>query len=256
MQKKNFLHDLAKPYILPGSDEGILFIHGFTGSPSHFAFMKDLLHVNEGYTLHAPLLKGHGTHMDDMKNSSWHDWINDVVTAYEKLESMCSKIHVIGYSMGALLALILAAQKPVDKLITIAPALIPRDKRTHLIPILKYFIEYKVKTPFEILFPDEVADYEMQYDVCYEKYPLKSVEDYLKIAKEAKLVLPSVKAPLLIFHSHADKIVHPKSAHHIYDNVGSEKKEIIWLTKSRHLYKIGPEKEIIHDGVLSFLKGK
>jgi carboxylesterase len=46
-------------FSLPGDDTGILLIYGFTGSPAEMRLLSRALH-NRGWTVHAPLLSGHG----------------------------------------------------------------------------------------------------------------------------------------------------------------------------------------------------
>lgn len=48
------------PFILTGGDDGILLIHGFTGSPAEMRPLGCYLH-ERGLTVSAPLLPDHGT---------------------------------------------------------------------------------------------------------------------------------------------------------------------------------------------------
>ena len=54
-------------------DIGILFVHGFTGTP---ASMRPFAHYfNErGYRVSVPLLPGHGTKWQDLNEVHWSQW--------------------------------------------------------------------------------------------------------------------------------------------------------------------------------------
>jgi len=128
-----FLDPLAKSFEFKGSNKGVLLIHGFTGSPFVLRFLGEHLNKKGGYTVKAPLLKGHGTSIEDMEKASWKDWIDDVKNAHKELEKECSKVYVVGYSMGGLLAIILASGVNPDKLVLIAPTLIIQSPKDDLV---------------------------------------------------------------------------------------------------------------------------
>ncbi len=247
-----FPNPLAKPFEFSGSKKGVLLIHGFTGSPSVLRFLGEHLNKQYGYSVKAPLLSGHGTSLKDMEKFSWKDWIYDVKNAYEELKNKCSEIYIAGYSMGGLLAMILASDVNPNKLVLIAPALVTLDKKAVFAPIAKFFIKYKNKIPVKDLFPEQAPKYDLQYNIGYDKYPLKSICDLLKIEKLAKKSLSKIKCPTLIIQSPKDDLVDPESGHLIYNKIGSEQKELFWLKESIHICTIGPEKDTINKKVAEF----
>lgn len=249
-----FLDSLAKSFEIKGSKKGILLIHGFTGSPSVLHFLGEYLNKKGGYTVKVPLLKGHGTSIEEMEKASFEDWIDDVKKAYKELEKECSEVCVVGYSMGGLLAIILAAGVNLNKLVLIAPALITLDKKAIFAPIIKYFIKYKAKISVQDLFPKEAFKYDLKYNIGYDKYPMKSVCDLLKIEKLAKRSLSKIKCPTLIIQSPKDDLVDPKSGYMIYDKIESKQKELFWLKDSIHICTIGPEKNTINEKIMGFFK--
>ncbi|MFC1656096.1 alpha/beta hydrolase [Patescibacteria group bacterium] len=247
-----FLDPLAKPFELKGSNKGVLLIHGFTGSPPVLRFLGKHLNKKGGYTVKAPLLSGHGTSLENMEKASWKDWIADIESAHEELTKQCSEVYVVGYSMGGLLAMILASKVNPDKLALIAPALITTDKKAMFAPIGKYFIKYKNKISVKEMFPEEAPKYDLKYNVGYDKYPLKSICDLLKIEKLAKKSLPKIQCPTLIIQSPKDDLVDPKSGNLIYNKIQSKQKELFWLKESIHICTIGPEKDKIHEKISEF----
>ncbi len=83
---------------------GVLLLHGFTGSPVEMCLLGESL-ANEGYTVYAPLLPGHGTSPEDLAERTQDEFLEAVEEAYLKLQETCLVIHVVGQSMGGLLAL-------------------------------------------------------------------------------------------------------------------------------------------------------
>lgn len=108
----------AEPFYLPGGSTGCLLIHGFGGSPLEMTPLGEYLH-SEGMTVSAVMLAGHGTTPSDLRGKSWADWISSAVAGLEKLKSSCAHVFVIGFSMGGTISLHLAANYPVDGVITV-----------------------------------------------------------------------------------------------------------------------------------------
>ncbi|MDG9729196.1 hypothetical protein OXI21_02025 [Ignatzschineria sp. RMDPL8A] len=60
--------------------------------------------MNRNYltaTVSVPLLKGHGTEPADLIGVSYRDWIRQMEEALEQLQKKCSRVFVVGLSMGA-----------------------------------------------------------------------------------------------------------------------------------------------------------
>ena len=73
------IYPQAQPFFLKGSQEtALLFIHGFTASPSELYPTAQLIYDLCGYTLSGPLLPGHGSNPCSLNKSSWEEWYNAV----------------------------------------------------------------------------------------------------------------------------------------------------------------------------------
>ncbi len=107
--------DLGSP-----ADPPCLFLHGFTGSPAELRPLAERIAV-QGYRVIGPRLPGHGLGALDLVTAGAKDWIQ---VASETLQSLGRPAHVLGLSMGGLLALRLAATEPaaVRSLALLAPA--------------------------------------------------------------------------------------------------------------------------------------
>lgn len=115
----------TEPAVVEGSATGVLLLHGYTGSPWE---VRPLVPVVQqlGWTCALPVLAGHGTSVDDLEQTSWHDWLGSASTATRWLEKRCQRIHIVGLSMGGLLALSLLKRQfsvPFASCTLLAPAL-------------------------------------------------------------------------------------------------------------------------------------
>jgi carboxylesterase len=92
---------------------GFLLIHGLGGTPTELRFVGIGL-ARAGYTVHCPQLAGHCGTFEDLRATGWMDWYATVRDAHAKLRKICKTVIVGGLSMGAILALHLAAELPAE----------------------------------------------------------------------------------------------------------------------------------------------
>ena len=102
-----------RSYFHEGSRTGFLLIHGLTGTPIELRYISNGL-SRAGFTVSVPQLAGHCGTLEDLKPTRWQDWYASVEAAHAELKKHCDIIIVGGLSMGAVLALKLAADHPDD----------------------------------------------------------------------------------------------------------------------------------------------
>ena len=117
----------AAPFSLGDGGDACLLLHGLTGSPAEVRPVGEAL-ARAGFRALAPLLPGHGTSPQDLETVTRFD-VEDA--AREALLSLrgARRVYLCGLSMGALLAVRLAAKgfvrqgvPPVSALALLAPA--------------------------------------------------------------------------------------------------------------------------------------
>jgi carboxylesterase len=102
----------APEFYLPGGRDGVLLIHGLSGTPTEMRFVGKGLQ-RAGFTVYAPRLAGHCADELALLATGWEDWYASVETAAERLRDRVDRMFVAGLSMGAVLTLALAARRPL-----------------------------------------------------------------------------------------------------------------------------------------------
>lgn len=231
-------HNDPSPFTLPAGADGVLLIHGFTGSPAEMRPLGRYLH-ERGLTVAAPLLPGHGATPADLNRRRWQEWLACAEAALAELQAARRRVFVAGLSMGALLTLLLAARQPnLAGAIVYSPAIIVNDPRSYLVAVLKYLIP-SVPKPVDY-FADPAARVALW---TYPVYPTAAAHELMKLIGAARRALPSVACPLLIIYSRRDPTIHPRSAQAIYDGVRSAEKHLIELGDSGHVITLDSEWE-------------
>ncbi len=236
----------AEPFRRDGGPLGALVLHGFTGSPASTRPMAVWL-AEQGLSVIAPRLPGHGTHWEDLARTTWTDWEAVAAGALADLSSRCADVCVVGVSMGGALALHLAATHPDDvRCVAVVNAYI-HDPRLALAPVLRAFARTKRLKTNDINKPG-------QDEVAYDRAPTATLPSLGELLKTAESELPQVRQPLLVFSSPQDHLVKPANSELIMRMAGSSDKELVPLMNSFHVATLDHDAELIRGRVLAFAR--
>ncbi|MEG0386282.1 MAG: alpha/beta hydrolase [Solibacillus sp.] len=234
----------AEPFYEEGNDVGILVSHGFTGSPQSMRPLCEA-YAAAGYTVCGPLLKGHGTHYEDMEKTTYQDWILSIEEGYQWLQERCETIFVTGLSMGGTLTLYMAEQHPeIRGIIPINAAVV--------LPAME-----PIRHMTDVQFLDGIgSDIKKPgvTELAYAKTPVRSVSEILTLAEDVRKLLFNITCPTLIFVSDEDHVVPPYNSQIIADGILSTEKDICRLENSYHVATLDNDQEFIINHTLSFIK--
>jgi len=104
------------------SRDGVLLLHGSTGSPVQLRSLADAL-FRAGFTVYLARMPLHPSDNGDLATNSWRAWLVEAETRYRVLAIWCRHIHVVGFSFGASVAMMLNARPRPKSLILLAPAI-------------------------------------------------------------------------------------------------------------------------------------
>jgi len=235
----------GQPFLLPAGRRGALLIHGFTGFPRDMRPVGEALQA-AGLTALGVRLPGHGTQVDDLLRNHWEDWYQAVLDGYHILSGLCDDVVAIGLSMGGVLALRLAVERSVRKVVTMsAPSVLhlnQLDWRAQNMRLISPFLPAVPKN-YEGDPPPDV----------YPVFPTLAVAQFFDLLQATDPYLPRVQAPTLIVHSRADDFIKPENGNYYNLRLINSPHELFWLEQSEHVVTTSVEQAVLLERVLEFV---
>lgn len=245
---------------LAGDRTGFLLIHGLGGTPTELRFVARALH-RAGHTVHCPQLAGHCAGEAEILATGWRDWTDSVFAELERMRAICDTVIVGGLSMGAVLAMHVAAQRPtqVGGLALYAPTLWYDGWS---IPRYAFLLKWFINTPFGRKYrfverePYGLKDTRTRALVISSLTsgdsseagllgtPSGSLKEMWDLIAVTRRELPLVKCPALLVHPREDDIADLSNAFEIQRKLGGLVDAVI-LDDSYHLVTIDQQHEIV-----------
>lgn len=257
---------LTDHFFVRGNDIGCLLIHGLSGTPADLRPLADKL-VEQGYTVEALLLPGHGSLSDRNGRARWQDWKRAVEQAHDRLATMCSRIILIGHSMGGMLAIIETIRRAPSGLVLLAVPTYIADWRARLLPLGKYVVRWwyplaaldfddaYVRVRLRERSPDADLDDPVVRATLRRsrRMPTASIHEFFRLLRYTRRHLSDVSTATLIVQGRLDTTAMPVCAEQIYREIASSEKELIWFDASGHQLLTGAEGSIIADRIVAWV---
>ncbi|HQS02816.1 MAG TPA: alpha/beta fold hydrolase [Halothiobacillus sp.] len=253
---------------MPGNHCVVL---AFSGLRSTYLELQPLLkRLNaEGYTVFAPHLRGYGFSQDP-STGTWTEWLAEAVAHFDDLAARYAQVVVCGLSMGATLALAVAAER--GNRVT---AVVPLSTTLHydgwntpwyrfLSPLgyftpLRHRMLIRESSPFGL--KDERLRAWIERQVAAEPITavgasalsLPALHEAARLMKHTRRALVRVTAPVQLVHAIEDDIAHIRSAYTVQRMVRSLDVRLLKLANSYHMLTLDFEKVAVAKMVADFL---
>ncbi len=252
-----------RSFFFQGGRRGVLLIHGLTGTPMEMRLLGLGLHAR-GFTVSGMQLAGHCGDVEDLLATGWTNWYESVQRAADRLRAQVDHLFVGGLSMGALLALKLAADRP-DEVAGVGAygATFRHDgwaipylaRLSFLLPLLKRLGIGRSRMFMEQP-PYGLRDESLRARISTAMLggdsgaaglpgnPWHSLAELFLLSRSARRALPQVTAPCLIAHASDDDIASLSNAKLVQRRV-SGPTELLLLKDSYHMITIDRERRTL-----------
>jgi carboxylesterase len=259
----------------------VLLLHGLTGTPTEFGYIAHFLRQRAGLSVECRRLANHGQPIALLAQTRWEDLLQsarshlDAAAARAKHDGV--PLVVGGLSLGAVLSLILAAERPgeVAGVMALSPTLfydgwnVPWTQRliglADWLPV-KHVIWMREKPPYGVKEPTLRAKVARAYESAvlgddahaaeygYSHFPLRLFCEMRHLIARCVRELPRVTAPVQVLQAREDDATSPRNAEFILANVASRRKELVMLENSYHIITADGDRQVVADRMAGFCK--
>jgi carboxylesterase len=222
----------GEPFFFKGNQVGCLLVHGFPGTPQEMRWLGEFLQ-NQGYSVLGVRLSGHATQPSDLLRVRSSDWLADLEDGYHWLSGTCTRIYMIGFSLGGVLSAIFATLTPLDGLVLMATPwdLPPLAHRLRpVLPVLKHVWRYRRPTEESDWF-DQAAE---RQNLHYPVQPVHAIGQVLDLVKQLPGALEQLQLPTLLLYSLHDGSVPFEQGQQVFDTIPASDKALVWIEGSGH----------------------
>ena len=259
----------------------VLLLHGLTGTPMEFAYIAHFMRHRGQLSVECRRLVNHGQPIEILGQTRWEELVESARghfrAALARARADRAQLVVGGLSLGAILALILAAEAPedVDGVIALSPTLfydgwnVPWTHR--LIALADYlpisrFLFLREQPPYGI--KDEVlrrkvaetysasklGDDGHAAQLGYSHFPVRLFCEMRHLIAFAIRQLPRVQAPLLLLQAAEDDATSPRNSRFIMERVRSTRTELVMLANSYHVITADLERAEVAASMTAFCR--
>jgi carboxylesterase len=243
-----------------GGPTGFLLIHGLGGTPVEMRLVARALN-RAGHTVHCPQLAGHCAGESELLATSWRDWAQSVFDELDRMRAICDRVIVGGLSMGAVMAMHVAAARPeaVDGLALYAPTLWYDGWS---IPRYSFLLKWLIRTPIGRRYsfverePYGVKDVRTRSlikaaitrgdstEAGLLGTPSGALQQMWKLIAQTRREMPMIRCPAVLLHAREDDVASLSNAFYIQRRLGGVVDAVI-LDDSYHLVTIDQQRDIV-----------
>ena len=247
------MHADTYSFTMEGTNgHGVVLVHGLTGIPAEMKLVARQLN-RAGYSIYAPLLRGHGVDVPTLVKTRWQDWRDGLIDDMQQFGKRVDRLFTAGICVGGKLGM-LAAEEMGGK--ASASAIYSPCFRFDGWNVPWYYKLAPIGLPLMVKFPwwqDKtygetetlgIKDNRLRQFMAgaetegvINDFPALSLLQMYKLGTELKRQLPYFKTPTLVVHAREDDLSHPRHARAIAKRIAAPH-ELHWVEDSYHMVHV------------------
>jgi esterase/lipase len=249
--------NIGKPFFLKRffSRRGVILVHGYMAAPEEVRPLADYLYKNR-YNVYGVRLRGHGTAPEDLACRSWEKWYDSASRGYIIMKNSVRTFSIGGFSMGAGIALLQAANKPgrFAGVISINAPIKLKGIASKFASIVVAWNKLLSKINMNKGKMEFVENVPENPEINYLRNPVSGGNELEKLMKQVENQLKNVNEPVLIIQASDDPVVNSVSAQEIFEKLGTKDKQLLRIYANHHGILRGGEADKVNAMVLMFLE--
>lgn len=250
--------DLGCPFDLGTPDEStaVLCLHGLTSTPYELRPLAERL-AEAGYRVRAPRLVGHGSSPEILRHTRWHDWLATARRAFDDLARTHERIFIVGVSMGALCALVLAQAKGdrVAGVVSMATPLELKMRQQFMLSVARRLpvadaMPYAVKRGGPDVSDPAVAAAMPSYD----RIPIAAAASMIGLQRVARDRIRRLSVPVLVLHGRHDHAAPVRNVRRLMNGLKTPHRRAIVYARSWHILPLDVDHAAVTRDTLAFIQ--
>lgn len=255
----------------PANRPAVLLLHGLCANPMELMPLARPLR-EAGYEVKIPALPGYGVPLDAAPGQSsvsrCEDWLAQVRDYHDALAAQHGAVIVGGLCMGAVLALALAAERPVRALLLVSTTLYFDGWNVspwrHLLPLaylppLRERLSFRERPPYGIKNPSmqawvaQAMTHQQVSVAGAARLSAAALHQASRLLRQVHRRLPAIQAPTLALQAVHDDVTSPRSVRTLEQRLGRPP-EVRWFHDSYHMLTLDNERVAVAAAARDFLQ--
>lgn len=211
------------PFEIGKGQSSVLLLHGFTGTPAEMRPLGEKL-AQDGFRSIGIMLPGFGPDIINLNQRKQRDWLSAAEQTWQQITYASQRSILVGYSMGASIAIQVAVAAPPDLLVLISPfwrapgllpGLVPVAKR--IVPNLRPFRNANFEEPrlrhmFSKMLPTANLDDATVQQTIRDEFvlPLSAIDEVLRMGRRSYHLASQLQTKTLVIQGKHDIVVRPQ----------------------------------------------
>ncbi len=249
----------VQPLRLAGrSGHGVMLVHGLTGAPAEMKPLAKRL-ARRGFEVHAPLLAGHGADEATLLRTTWRDWLDGLVEAYDRFAAEVDTVSVAGICVGGALGLMLAAERPSVRAAAVYSMTFEYDgwnmpRFAVAAPVIQLVANLPGvrRLAWAETHPFGLKDERLRglaerapgglIEGAIDRLPLGALYQMYRMNRRLERIGKTIQTPTLILHASDDDMSHPRNAYRLETALGGPTR-LHLLDDSYHMIHVDQERD-------------
>ena len=222
-------------------------IHGYTGGPTDFSELPEIMRREFSAEVYCPLLPGHGTSIDELLHLSSHDLLDGIEQRVVDALHARKTVVLIGISFGAQAALYLASKHAVAGTVAI--------NATH-------GLKFPLKMPGVGLVAGIKPAWSKHFSttqradranaILYDEMPARGLFLSRELRRRVEAGAHNIRSPVLFVHSSKERFGDPRAAERLRRKISGPTQLRLVRSTGHSLFFSDAQKQVIAE-IVSFL---
>lgn len=239
-----------------GRAPAVVAFHGFGGTAAEL--MPTLKAVAAaGFAVDAACLPGHGTRVEELQEQTYDTWLAGARARAMGAVEKHGRVVLLGFSMGSLLAMELASERPpwLVGLVAMGNAITVLPHTSWPLGIWDWSKQPMPDAYFNKPFAADLVDPTlMDTVVTYDRHPLRAALEVTRGANRVRPLVPRIDCPTLVLHGRRDRVCSWKNAGWLASHVGTRDVTVRLFERSAHVLACDGEREQVAAEVVRFVE--